>query len=139
MSKFKLSEQTFAAAAAGKNRDTLHWRDLRDKASQNWLGEHRSPSESSSLLRDGTGLFAWNVGKQLCTSRHEGNDLTERAAWFELLDTASGLGVDIAALSEMGSGGTLSDETRVRAILAQWSRLRGREAQHLDGRIGQSC
>ena len=76
-----------------------YWRSLREKAVTNWEGERRTPAEESSMLKDGTGLFAWNVGKQLCTSSRAGRALSEIAAWYELLDTIVRTGGDIIALS----------------------------------------
>jgi hypothetical protein len=54
----KSLSQTVAAAAAGNAGDVQYWRSLREKAVTNWEGERRTPAEESSMLKDGTGLFA---------------------------------------------------------------------------------
>ena len=113
------SPQTFAEAAVGRQEDLRYWRAMQKLQREGWEGEGERPSMSTRRSQD-TGLMTWNVGRQLTNPSGEGTGEKERSSWFTLLQMAHQTGNSIVGLQELGSGGSPTDETRVRAIVAEW-------------------
>lgn len=116
--------QTFAEAAMGRQEDRDYWRAMQKVQREGWEGEGERPSMATRRSQD-TGLMTWNVGRQLTNPYNPHGAVAgekERTSWFSLLQMAHQTGNSILGLQELGSGGSSTDETRVRAIVAEWSK-----------------